>query len=86
MPSLVITPDLVTLEDVPGAALPAAGPGTPRHPESVAGGQHAAVGWLGGEVSPEHGHGGVNHEGDQEDKHGKRAEEQSERHEGQVKS
>ena len=65
----------MTLEDVSCASLPAAGPAAQGHPEPVAGGQHAAVGGLWGEVSPEHGDRGVNHEGDQEDKHGKRTKE-----------
>ena len=78
--------DLMTLEDVPGAALSAAGPATLGHPELVAAGQHAAVSGLRGKVSPEHGNCGVNHEGDQEDKHGERAEEKCERGGSQVKS
>ena len=65
----------MTLKDVPSAALPAAGPATLGHPEPVAAGQHAAVSGIRGEVWPDHGDRGVNHEGDQEDKHGERAEE-----------
>ena len=68
------TPDLVTLEDIPGAALPAAGPLTLGHPESVAGGHHATLRPR-GEVRPQRRHSWVNHERDEKDKHRERGEE-----------